>query len=115
MLIPPTWNKVLGAFLADVWDSAVAALRTATRIIVIGYSIPETDLHFKFLLATGLQDNVSLRKIIFVNPDSEGVSQRVTSLFRPELRLVEVVPNDTHNLFSSGRSLIARPPVSPFL
>ena len=31
--------------------------------------MPPTDLHFKYLLAAGLRNNISLREIAFVNPD----------------------------------------------
>jgi hypothetical protein len=55
-----------------VWDAAVRALRTATRIVILGYSIPPIDAHFKYLLAAGLQENISLRKIFFVNPALDG-------------------------------------------
>lgn len=67
LLVPPTWRKYFAGQLSEVWDAAVKALRTATRIIILGYSMPTTDIHFKFLLAAGLQDNISLRKLFFVN------------------------------------------------
>lgn len=71
VLVPPTWHKGwdLGHPVSAVWEAAVDALRTATRIIIIGYSVPPTDLHFKYLLATGFQDNALLGDIFFVNPD----------------------------------------------
>jgi hypothetical protein len=68
-LIPPTWKKTFPRSMASIWGHAATALRTATRIIVIGFSLPETDLHFKYLLASGLAGNISLRKIAFVGPD----------------------------------------------
>jgi hypothetical protein len=71
VLAPPTWNKDLrdlNAPLSNVWDSAVRAIETATRIIVVGYSMPQTDPYFKYLLAAGLANNISLRKLFFVNP-----------------------------------------------
>lgn len=44
------------------------ALSTATRIVILGFSARESDAYFKFLLAAGLRDNISLRRIDFVNP-----------------------------------------------
>ena len=67
-LIPPTWRKDLSGNGAALWKEAVNALTTATRIVIIGFSMPDTDLHFKYLLAAGLQRNLSLRQIVFVNP-----------------------------------------------
>lgn len=67
LLLPPTWRKVFGGALARVWDKSVKAIAEATRIIVVGFSLPPTDIHFRYLLAAGLQDNISLRDFIVVN------------------------------------------------
>jgi hypothetical protein len=58
MLVAPTWQKSLGGYLSAVWQGAVSALRTATRVVILGYSVPHTDRHFRYLLAAGLQDNI---------------------------------------------------------
>ncbi|HEY6418580.1 MAG TPA: SIR2 family protein [Candidatus Binataceae bacterium] len=90
-LAPPTWRKVFGDQLSIVWDRAVESLQSATRVIILGYSIPTTDQHFKYLLSAGLQGNISLRQIWFVNPgidrkgESEVLRERLFSVFRPEL------------------------------
>ena len=77
-LIPPTWRKVFSQNLSEVWDGAVQQLQSATRIIIIGFSIPETDLHFKHLMAAGLQNNISLREVRFVSPENlQGKAQKV--------------------------------------
>lgn len=80
-LVPPTWDKHFDDQLRTVWSHAVAALSTATRIVVIGFSMPETDLHFRYLLAASLAQNISLRSIHFVNP-AKDLEQRLESLFR---------------------------------
>lgn len=53
--------------MQPVWKKAVEAIKTATRICVIGYSMPETDAFFKFLLALGLAENDRLYKLIVVD------------------------------------------------
>lgn len=83
-IVPPTWRKVFSSDLADVWDAAVERIQTATRIIVIGFSMPDTDTHFKFLLSAGLRENISLREIVFVNPDEALLKARAESVFRQE-------------------------------
>lgn len=50
-------------------------------MIVLAFSIPPTDLHFKYLLAAGRQENYSLREIVFVNPGMELVKDRCKNLF----------------------------------
>jgi hypothetical protein len=92
LLIPPSWSKIIGdPPLSQVWQRALESLGTATRIIILGYSMPTTDQHFKYLLAAGLKRNVSLRKIFFVNnqlgtePGSKLLKDRVFEIFRPQL------------------------------
>lgn len=61
---------------------------------MIGFSIPPTDTHFKYLLSAGLRDNISLRQVLFINPD-ETIRQSVNKIFRPELeerRVVQIQP-----------------------
>ncbi|MDO8142585.1 MAG: SIR2 family protein [Candidatus Brocadiales bacterium] len=85
LLIPPTWRKNIGGHIETIWDETVQALRYATRIIVIGFSMPLVDMHFKYLIAEGLRENISLRKIIFVNPSIDELSERALTLLRSEL------------------------------
>lgn len=44
--------------------------------------MPETDLHFRYLLAAGLQQNAWLRTIVFVNPDAAGLEARARAVLR---------------------------------
>lgn len=67
-IVPPTWRKDFSGPLSDVWREAIEALKTATRIVFLGFSFPETDAHIKYLLAAGLQENISLRNIYCANP-----------------------------------------------
>jgi SIR2-like domain len=85
-LLPPTWRKVFAGALGSVWTHAVDAIAEASRIIVIGSSLPKTDLYFKYLLAGGLRDNISLRDIIFVTlGDYSALAENVGQLFQPSL------------------------------
>jgi hypothetical protein len=113
-LSPPTWQKRFGSYLSRVWDRAVEALQTATRIIILGYSIPETDQHFRYLLGAGLRDNISLRKVFFVNsalmeegPRNE-LEQRLLKVFRREHLdegVIELVPTDIRGFFAGPRHM----------
>ena len=93
-LIPPTWKKVFHSPLDKVWESAVRRLKSATRIIIIGFSCPPTDMHFKYLMASGLQENVSLRHILFVNPSVTELRVRATKLFRESYIRPDGAPSD---------------------
>lgn len=68
LLVPPSWDKSeYSKIMQPVWRKAVDALKTATRICVIGYSMPEADAFFKFLLALGLAENDRRYKLIVVD------------------------------------------------
>ncbi|MBU2755201.1 hypothetical protein HFU84_10855 [Acidithiobacillus sp. CV18-2] len=103
VLEPPTWNKGKSApILQSVWDSAITALSTATRIFVIGYSLPLTDSHFKYLMSASLMNNISLENIYFVNPSFNGdndvshMQERILTILREDLRMdgtVQLLPH----------------------
>ena len=115
LLLPPTWRKTFGGGLTSVWASAVTALKTATRIVVLGFFMPPTDAHFKYLLMAGLQNNISLRKLLFVNPgldeatspaESKRLKENLFGIFRPELQergIVEMVTTDTMRFLLGGQ------------
>jgi len=51
IIIPPTFFKVMSNhFLQQVWRTAEETLAKAQRLFICGYSFPDADLHFKYLL-----------------------------------------------------------------
>ena len=85
-LLPPTWRKVFAGALGSVWTRALDAISEASRIIVIGSSMPKTDQYFKYLLAGGLRDNISLRDVIFVTLGNySALQENVSQIFQPNL------------------------------
>jgi hypothetical protein len=124
-LIPPTWKKVFPSPLNQVWERAVYQLKRATRVIIIGFSMPPIDMHFKYLMAAGLQQNVSLRQILFVNPKAKEIEGRAKKVLReayvkpadaPELEIwpIQFEPLDLHR-FTIGTDWvdkIGRPAIS---
>lgn len=80
-LLPPTWRKDSLTAFSAIWNQALDAISNATRIVVIGFSIPPTDFHFRYLLAAGLRSNISLREIVFVDPSSSLLKERSNSIF----------------------------------
>jgi hypothetical protein len=67
-LIPPSWDKSeYRQIIAPVWKKSVDELRAATRICIIGYSMPETDAFFKYLLTMALAHNHQLYSLTVVD------------------------------------------------
>lgn len=118
ILTPPTWNKSGSARLAT-WDCAVRAIEEATRIIIIGFSMAPTDIHFKYLMMAGLQDNISLRSFDVITRARGEELQNLKSnfnVFQPEFNakirwhergIAGFVVSD-QSLASIGRSLDSR-------
>ncbi|BDA80170.1 hypothetical protein LPTSP3_g31000 [Leptospira kobayashii] len=102
-IIPPTWNKHIDGQTEKVWQQAVKELKTATRIIIIGFSFPETDNHVKYLLSAGLKDNISLRNVLFINPMEENEAKR---------KLSKVFSD---SLFINDKVLISRTKIENFI
>jgi NAD-dependent SIR2 family protein deacetylase len=87
LLIPPSWNKASSNFIGtkalfSLWNAAAEALSTATRICVIGYSIPETDAFFRYLLTLALSRNHHLSTFLVVDPSSQ-VDEKFQTLLDP--------------------------------
>jgi SIR2-like domain len=117
-LIPPSWRKEFTGSIRNVWEAARYEISRATRLVVIGFSVPETDQHFKYLLAAGIQDNISLREIVFVDPSAEAVEVNARRMFselqRPtfpirfvakRLEQFVVQGQDNGSIWGIGRSL----------
>jgi NAD-dependent SIR2 family protein deacetylase len=68
LLIPPSWDKSeYKDVIRRVWAKALEELRQATRICIVGYSMPEADAFFQYLLTLALSKNDRLYKLIVVD------------------------------------------------
>ncbi len=74
-IIPPSWFKSLTAEpYASVWKEARMAIRAARVLIVVGYSIPQTDLFSQSLLKVEAGSKLKREKLdalVLVNPDRD--------------------------------------------
>jgi hypothetical protein len=73
LLIPPTWLKVYdNAYLVKIWLESEHALREANSVFFIGYSLPESDFHIRYLLKKSLtRMNVSPRIVVITSPKNK--------------------------------------------
>ena len=86
VIVPPGLfkNEYQGS-ISRVWQQAAKEMEEAEEIIVIGYSLPETDFFFRNLFALGTVGREFIRRFCVVNPD-RGVEQRFRSLLGPGTR-----------------------------
>ena len=76
VIVPPTWNKTqYHSKLSIVWSRAAQVLSEAENIFVIGYSLPLSDMFFRYLYALGTVGPSTLRRFWVFNPDSTGVTK----------------------------------------
>lgn len=93
-IVPPVWRKEPRPWLQRIWRGAMKSLNRASHIIIYGYSFPETDLHMKYLVSAGLEDNVALRAIYVVDLDPKSVVaklDRIVNLDRIGSRKIKEV------------------------
>jgi NAD-dependent SIR2 family protein deacetylase len=73
LLVPPSWDKSeYCATMRPVWEAAVAELRRATRVCIIGYSLPDCDAFFRYLLTLALADNHQIERFLVVDHTNRG-------------------------------------------
>ncbi|MEW6529573.1 MAG: hypothetical protein AB1473_01980 [Thermodesulfobacteriota bacterium] len=85
IIVPPTWNKTdYHEGLRKVWRRAASELQEAQSIFVIGYSLPETDLFFRYLYALGCIGPNPLEHFWVINPDrTDDIRERFDGLLGP--------------------------------
>lgn len=72
VLVPPVVAKRVRdwAMLRRLWNRAAIDIRSASRIVLWGYSLPATDFYSRWMLSHALTGN--LRRLIVINPAISG-------------------------------------------
>lgn len=80
LIVPPTWSKTeFHSILSNVWAQAAKEISEAKYIFIIGYSFPESDLFFRYLLGLGMLNIRRLKCFWVIDPDME-VGKKYKSL-----------------------------------
>jgi len=73
-IVPPEWNKTAyrdeNSVIPQLWKRAAKELQRATTIVVIGYSIPASDMLASALFRVGVKLQ-ALTSLVVVNPDRQ--------------------------------------------
>jgi hypothetical protein len=70
LIVPPTWSKTeYHSILCNVWAQAAEEISEAKYIFIIGYSFPESDLFFRYLLGLGMLDIRRLKYFWVIDPE----------------------------------------------
>jgi len=71
-IITPTWNKIRFDSHNKAWRMAFEMIKSANFIRFIGYSLPDTDNYFKYLLISALNESYNLKGIDIICLDLDG-------------------------------------------
>lgn len=96
LIIPPVFNKTFSqSIFSDLWRRCVSVLSTASKVTFLGYSLPEADLHARFILRCGFYNQgegeltpsgrrapAGSSKVTIVNPDL-GAARRIEGALGP--------------------------------
>ncbi|MES2328153.1 MAG: hypothetical protein V4539_01035 [Bacteroidota bacterium] len=81
-LVAPILGKNENLTARELWDGTFKSLIEAHEIIVVGYSFPQSDLSFKYLLQHALNWNTFRPKITVVDPNTdESYWNKVSEVF----------------------------------
>jgi hypothetical protein len=63
-IIPPTWTKQFNRTgkYNTIWNQAEDAISISDKILFIGYSMPDTDTHIRYLIKLGLLNSLLNKK-----------------------------------------------------
>ena len=81
-ILPPLFNKDTAALGSAIWSQALKELREAKNIVIVGYSLPQTDIYMQYFLKAALGPNVDLNKITVFDPSLHNGSDAGVSLRR---------------------------------
>ena len=91
-IIPPNINKSISTD-QTMWGIGLKKLREAKNIVIVGYSMPQTDIYMQYFIKAGIGPNVNLNKIVVFNPtlftsgkENDEMRERFGNCFSPQLR-----------------------------
>jgi hypothetical protein len=94
LIMPPIFSKMeYGKGLNGAWRTALQRLREAKNVIIVGYSLPITDIYMQYFLKAGLGPNTDLNKIFIFDPVLYGdekarrpMEERYKTCFSPQMQ-----------------------------
>jgi hypothetical protein len=85
-IVPPTWNKNIEPHIKDAWVLASNLLARAHHIRILGYSLPENDNYFKYLLKYSALRSHNLKTIHVLCKDQDKIVEDRYRKFIPSFQ-----------------------------
>ena len=83
LIIPPVMNKtydLFGELFSSLWQRAEKVLTDARRIVIIGYSLPSSDLRSLELFRSAFSKREEMVDLVLVNPEADSVYSRLSNV-----------------------------------
>ena len=103
LIFPPVADKSAlygNTTMSAIWQRTLAALKGAERLVVSGYSVPQTDTSTLALLATGTSPDT---RITIVDPHPDNITTRLEALRLLDTHAID--PPNEDSPFDWARSL----------
>jgi len=92
-ILPPIFDKLSTKGDKKMWKIALLRLREAKNVVIVGYSLPRTDIYMQYFLKTALGPNINLNKIFVFDPvlfkkdeTASDMEDRFACCFSPQLK-----------------------------
>ena len=88
----------------NLWASAAEELRTAKRIIFVGYSMPTADYELKYLLQNNISPLCKIDVVLYRNDNPKQLTKKQKHLeyLLPERRYLDAFVKNDINFFYEG-------------
>jgi hypothetical protein len=89
-ILPPVFNKLSGSAYNNIWKIALQRLRNARNVVIVGYSLPRTDIYMQYFLKAGLGPNLRFDRLTVFDPalfrtdQADAMRQRYADCFSPQ-------------------------------
>ena len=82
LIITPTFLKEFtNLHIKNIWQNAFVELQEASNIIFIGYSLPQADFEFKYILKKGIRKSANIQAVLINKDKTNGTKKRYLSFF----------------------------------
>lgn len=103
LILPPIFNKISSQSFTGMWRTALRRMNEAHNIIVVGYSLPQTDIYMQYFLRAGVGPNLNLNDFFVFNPTlfsetaaASAMRERYSTCFSEQLRRrIQFQPSET--------------------
>jgi hypothetical protein len=92
-ILPPISNKLTSQNSTEMWKQALTKLSRAQNVILVGYSLPITDIYMQYFLRAAIGPNLDINDIVVFDPAfgtastyGDQMRERYTACFAPQLR-----------------------------